>query len=78
MSNLTLCHSHYFIAAKRHHEHSDSYKEKHLVGGFLTVSETWTIIITAGSIAAGIADSAEKVAKSYILINRQRGSLRLV
>jgi hypothetical protein len=28
-----------FIAVKRHHVHSNFYKGKHLIGGWLTVSE---------------------------------------
>jgi hypothetical protein len=41
---------------KRCHDHRNSYKEKHLVGGLVIVSETWFITIMAGSMAAGMAD----------------------
>lgn len=39
-----------------HHDHSDSSKEKHSVGAFLTVLEIKSMIITAGSMAEGMAD----------------------
>jgi len=38
------------IAVKRHHDQGDFYRRKHLIGGFLTVSES--ISIMAGSIWA--------------------------
>ena len=40
-----------FITVKRHHDHSNSYKGKHLVEVLLTVSEVQSIIIMAGSMA---------------------------
>ena len=38
-----------FITVKRHHDHSNSYKRKHLVEVLRTVSEVWSIITMAGS-----------------------------
>jgi hypothetical protein len=43
----------FFVAVKRHHDQSNSYKEKHLTGGWLTVSEVQSIIIMVRSMAAG-------------------------
>ena len=40
-----------FIAMKRHHDHSNSYKET--FNGGLTVSEFQSIIIMVGSMVAG-------------------------
>jgi hypothetical protein len=40
---VTLCLSHCSIAVKRHLDHNNSYKRKHLTGGLLTVSEVKSI-----------------------------------
>ena len=37
---------------KRHHDQGNSYEGKHLIGGLLTVSEVWPIIVMVGSKAA--------------------------
>jgi hypothetical protein len=43
------CLSHYSISVKRHHDHCKAYQRKHLVRGWLTVSDGQSIIIMAGS-----------------------------
>jgi hypothetical protein len=52
-------------------------KRRHLIGGLVTVSEAWSLIIKAGSIAAD-RNGAGEVVESYILIYNQRKNLGLV
>ena len=47
-----ICIIHYFIAVKRYRCQGNSYKGKHFIGDWLTVSEIWSIIMTAGSMTA--------------------------
>ena len=44
-------------AGKTHYDLVNFYKRKHLIGGLLTVSESYSIIIMAGRLAECIAAS---------------------
>jgi hypothetical protein len=59
-----------FIAVKRYHDHGSFYKREHLIGGRLTVSAVWSIIIMAGSMAA--------CRQSYMVLEELRGCFVLL
>ncbi|MGE9574515.1 hypothetical protein ACQP3C_26060, partial [Escherichia coli] len=42
------------VAVKTYNNNSNSYKEKHLTGNYLTVSEGWPIIFMAENMATAI------------------------
>ena len=50
------------IAVKRHHDHGNSYKGKHLME--VTVSEVQSIIIMVGSMAGGPRHGVGEIAES--------------
>lgn len=49
VEEFPVCLSHCSIAVRRHHDKDKSRKTNHLIGGWLTVSETYSIIIMAGT-----------------------------
>ena len=57
------------IAVKRHHDHSKSYVGKHLIGADLLFQRVgYSIIVTAGSMAACRSHGAGEVAVSEFFI----------
>jgi hypothetical protein len=58
------------MVLKRYHCLGKSCIGKHLIGGLLTVSESYSIIVMVGSMVASHCGLRE-VAKSYILIQSQ-------
>ena len=52
----TRCLSQGFIAVKRHHDQGNSYKGKHFIWGWLTISEVQSILIIDGRRGSTQAD----------------------
>jgi len=62
-----LCVGYCSVAVKRHHGQG-THKRKHLIGGLLTISEGFSLLITLGSTAAWRQES-------LILISRQEAEI---
>jgi hypothetical protein len=61
---------------KEHHDHENSYKRKHLTGALLRVSEEYSIVTMAGSMATLMQTWSLRSRGFYIFICRlQKGTM---
>lgn len=51
---VVFCLSYCSVVVMRHHDQGNSYKDKHIIRGWLTPSEVQSIIIRHGSIQGGV------------------------